>query len=54
MWRIAGDRATKIDADFGMSDGRAIEVVGGLRKGDRLIVSDMKRYEHLDELRITP
>ena len=54
VWRIAGDRATKIDADFGMSDGRAIEVVGGLRKGDRLIVSDMKRYEHLDELRITP
>jgi HlyD family secretion protein len=54
VWRVTNGRGEKIDADFGMSDGRSIEVMGGLRAGERLIVSDMKRYEHLDELRVTP
>jgi HlyD family secretion protein len=45
--------ARKRQLDVGLGDGKAVEIVSGAKAGDRLIVSDVSRYKHLDSFRIT-
>jgi len=45
--------AQKTQLDVGLGDGKAVEIISGAKAGDRLIVSDVSRYKHLDSIRIT-
>lgn len=50
---IDGSVARKKQLDIGLGDGNAVEIVSGARAGDRLIVSDVSRFKHLDSIRIS-
>lgn len=47
-----GDRAVRVAVELGVASFDEVEVVSGLSPGDEVIVTDMRDYEHLDELRI--
>jgi HlyD family secretion protein len=47
-----GKTATRVKVDLGRSSVNTIEIVGGLREGDRVILSDMSRYETQDRIRL--
>lgn len=46
------DAAERIQVKFGRSSVNTIEVVGGLKEGDRVILSDMSAWDGRDRLRI--
>ncbi|HSK08889.1 MAG TPA: HlyD family efflux transporter periplasmic adaptor subunit [Vicinamibacterales bacterium] len=49
---VHGGRGVKTRVDLGIAGFEDYEVVRGLAEGDEVIVSDMKDYMHLDEIRI--
>lgn len=49
---IRGDRAFKTSAELGLASFDNYEVVRGLDEGDEVIISDMRDYLHLREIRI--
>jgi len=49
---IRGNRAYRTPVELGLSGFEEFEVVQGLSPGDEVILSDMKDYLHLRELRI--
>lgn len=52
LFVIANAVAEKRALDFGLSDGTAVEVRAGVTVGDRIIVSDISRYQHLARIRV--
>src|SRR5690606_9148694 len=54
LFRIDGEgMATRVPVTLGKGSVRAIEVVDGLREGDRVILSDMSSWDQVDTLRCT-
>jgi HlyD family secretion protein len=49
---VRGDRAVRIPMELGLSGLDDVEVTSGGTEGDELIISDMKDYMHLSEVRI--
>jgi len=49
---VHGDRAVRTDVQFGLRGYDTLEVLSGLQVGDEVIVSDMRDYLHLPEVRI--
>jgi HlyD family secretion protein len=47
-----GKGATKIKVKFGRTSVNTIEVVDGLRVGDRVILSDMSQWDSQDRIRL--
>ncbi|MEM8523542.1 MAG: HlyD family efflux transporter periplasmic adaptor subunit [Bacteroidota bacterium] len=45
---VRGEQAFKQTIKVGLTNMDYVEVQGGLEEGDRIIISDMKEYEHLD------
>ena len=45
--------ARKTTLDLGAGDGKVVEIVGGARAGDRVVVSDTADFKHRDTIRIT-
>jgi len=45
--------ARKTDLEIGSGDGKAVEIVQGAQRGDRLIVSDTTNFKQHDSIRIT-
>jgi HlyD family secretion protein len=45
--------ARKTVLDIGSSDGKSVEILAGAKAGDHLIVSDIKRYQDTDSIRIS-
>lgn len=57
LFRLTGpaerpDTAERVQVKFGRSSVNHIEVVGGLKEGDRVILSDMSAWDGRDRLRI--
>jgi HlyD family secretion protein len=57
LFRLSGpaerpDAAERVQVKFGRSSVNTIEVVGGLKEGDRVILSDMSAWDGRDRLRI--
>ncbi|HMB58008.1 MAG TPA: HlyD family efflux transporter periplasmic adaptor subunit [Arenimonas sp.] len=50
---VDGGVARKKQLDVGLGDGKAVEIVSGAKAGDKLIVSDVSRYKHLDSIRVS-
>ena len=49
---IHGDRAIRVTAGIGSASFDRVELTSGLQDGDEMIISDMKDYHHLKELRL--
>ena len=47
---IVGDRAERREVDIGASNFDAVELIGDIRPGEEVVVSDMSKYEHADEV----
>jgi HlyD family secretion protein len=49
---VRGDRAVRVPIQVGLSGVDDVELTSGVSEGDELIISDMKDYLHLSEVRI--
>ena len=47
-----GKTATRVQVKVGQASVTEIQILSGLREGDRVILSDMSRYENTDEVRL--
>ena len=47
-----GHAAVRVPVMLGRASFDAVEVLTGLREGDRVILSEMSRYEHVDRVRL--
>jgi multidrug resistance efflux pump len=52
LYRVDGDSATRVNVQLGRASTRHIEIVEGLRPGDRVIVSDPSAWESHDTILI--
>ena len=51
LYKIQDDKAIRTTVQLGLRNAENIEVAGGgLQSGDLVIISDMKEYEHLEEI----
>lgn len=53
IYVINGSAATKKQLEVGLGDGKAVEIISGAKTGDKLIISDVSRYKHLDTIRVS-
>ena len=49
---VRGTRAVKTPVQFGVASFDHYEIVAGLEPGDEVIISDMREYAHLQEVRV--
>jgi HlyD family secretion protein len=49
---VRGNRASKTPVELGLASHDEFEVVRGLAAGDEVIISDMRDYMHLNEIRV--
>jgi HlyD family secretion protein len=49
---VRGDRAVRVPVQVGMAGADDVEVLSGVSEDDEIIISDMKDYMHLAEVRI--
>jgi multidrug efflux pump subunit AcrA (membrane-fusion protein) len=47
-----GKTATRVQVKFGRSSVNTIEILEGLRVGDRVILSDMSQYDNTNRIRL--
>lgn len=54
VYVLEDGRAVKRNVEFGLNDGKHAEVLSGagLRAGDKLIVSDVSKFKHLESFRV--
>jgi HlyD family secretion protein len=52
VFRVDGHRATRVRVRFGRSSVTSIEILDGLREGDRVITSDMSAWEGFERVRL--
>lgn len=52
VFRVTGDRATRVDVQYGRASATAIEIIRGLEPGDRVIVSDDSAFAKHEKIRI--
>lgn len=50
---VQGDKAVKTLVRVGLNNLEYVELSGDIRPGDRIIISDMRDYEHLNEITLT-
>ena len=49
---MRGDRAFRVPVTLGLSGIDDVEVTSGLSDGDEVIISDMRDYAHLSEVKV--
>ena len=49
---VRGDRAVRVPIQIGLAGADDVELISGVSEGDEIIISDMKDYLHLAEVRI--
>jgi multidrug resistance efflux pump len=54
MFKLDPDEktATRVKVELGRSSVNTIEIVGGLKEGDKVILSDMSRYDNQDRIKL--
>jgi HlyD family secretion protein len=52
LFKVDGNEARRVSVEFGRASADTIEIRSGLRKGDRVIVSDISSYDRADKLEI--
>jgi HlyD family secretion protein len=49
---VRGDNALRVPVRFGLGGDDTIEIVSGLREGDRVVISDMTEFEDVEKVRL--
>jgi HlyD family secretion protein len=52
LFVVRGGTAQRTSVEIGAGDGHVVQIASGARAGDRIIVSDMKRFDGIDTIRI--
>jgi HlyD family secretion protein len=54
MFKLEGDgkKASRVQVILGRSSVNTVEVLGGLKDGDQVILSDMSRWDQYDRIRL--
>jgi multidrug efflux pump subunit AcrA (membrane-fusion protein) len=54
MFKLEGDgkTASRVQVRLGRSSVNTVEILGGLKDGDQVILSDMSRWEEYDRVRL--
>ena len=52
VFKVNGDKATRVQVEFGRSSATAIEIRSGLAEGDQVIVSDDSSFDQYDKINI--
>ena len=52
VFKVSGDKATRVKVGFGRASATSIEIRGGLDEGDRVIVSDDSAFDRYDTIQI--
>ncbi len=52
VYVVRGNAARKTEVDLGSGDGKAVELLAGAQLGDRIIISDTKRFIEHDSIAI--
>jgi HlyD family secretion protein len=52
VYVVTGNKAKRIDTEFGASNFDYVEIKRGINSGDKVIISDMKDYYHMQEIEI--
>jgi HlyD family secretion protein len=52
LFKVSGNEAQRVRVEFGRASAEAIEIRGGLKAGDQVIVSDTSNYERFDRLEL--
>jgi multidrug efflux pump subunit AcrA (membrane-fusion protein) len=47
-----GNGATRVQVKVGRASVNEIEILGGLKEGDTVILSDMSRFDNTDRIRL--
>jgi HlyD family secretion protein len=47
-----GRYALRVNVQLGRSSVNSVEVLGGLKEGDQVILSDMSRYDAVDRVKL--
>ncbi len=47
-----GKTASRVQVELGRSSVQAVEIIRGLKEGDKVILSDMSRYDNVDHVRV--
>ena len=47
-----GKTATRVQVQVGRASVTQIQILGGLKEGDRVVLSDMSRYDNTDKVRL--
>jgi multidrug efflux pump subunit AcrA (membrane-fusion protein) len=47
-----GKTATRVNVNLGRSSVNSIEIAGGLKEGDQVILSDMSRFDTQNQIKI--
>jgi HlyD family secretion protein len=49
---VRGDRAVRVPVELGLSGVDDVEILSGVNEGDEVIISDMRDYVHLSEVKV--
>ncbi|PCC67847.1 HlyD family secretion protein [Nannocystis exedens] len=52
LFRVEGDHATRVQVQIGRASATTVEVLAGLEAGDRIVLSDMSKWDESDRLRL--
>jgi multidrug resistance efflux pump len=52
LWKVVGDEAVRTTVTLGRISLRTVEIRRGLGPGDRVIVSDMSQWEHVERVQL--
>lgn len=52
VFRVDGNMAVRVPVKFGRASATSIEIVDGLREGDRVITTDMSAWDEVDRVQI--
>ena len=47
-----GKGATRVTVKLGRSSVNAVELLGGLKEGDQVVLSDMSRWDNVDRIKL--
>ena len=47
-----GKHADRVQVQLGRSSVNTVEIIGGLKEGEQVILSDMSRYDNFDRIRL--
>ena len=53
LFKLVGDNeAERVTVQFGRSSVKTIEIVNGLKEGDKVLLSDMSQWDNVDRIRL--